>query len=195
MYSDGLVERRGETLDTGIGRLVDAVGEGRALAVDALAAHLTRSLLPAEDQRDDVALVVYRHPGPVDPLCFSATIDAAPELVRSLRSQLGQWLRESGVPRSVSTDILVASGEACSNAVEHAYGVAPPPGASVRVEATAVPERVEVRVRDRGQWRTASAAGDRGRGTGIMKGLMDEATVVTDDRGTEVVLVKRLASA
>jgi hypothetical protein len=63
MYSDGLVERRGESVDVGIVRLVGAVGEvTNELHPDEVCRQLVDALLPAADgaaeARDDVALVV-----------------------------------------------------------------------------------------------------------------------------------------
>jgi serine phosphatase RsbU (regulator of sigma subunit) len=61
LYTDGLVERRGEPIDRGVGRLTDAL----ALLVDAglgleeLCDELLRRMLP-DDPSDDVALVAVR---------------------------------------------------------------------------------------------------------------------------------------
>ncbi|GHE09196.1 SpoIIE family protein phosphatase [Klenkia taihuensis] len=63
LYTDGLVERRHEALDEGIARAVTAVVEGRALSPDVLASVLVDQLL--DEQEDDVALLVYRHPAEV----------------------------------------------------------------------------------------------------------------------------------
>lgn len=60
-YTDGLVERRDEALDEGIARAVAAVVAGRELSPDVLAAVLVDQLL-GDDQDDDVALMLYRHP-------------------------------------------------------------------------------------------------------------------------------------
>ncbi|SCX43667.1 PAS fold-containing protein [Klenkia marina] len=60
LYTDGLVERRDEALDEGIGRAVTAVEDGRALSPDVLAAVLVDQLI-GDAQDDDVALLVYRH--------------------------------------------------------------------------------------------------------------------------------------
>ncbi|MEI4274080.1 SpoIIE family protein phosphatase [Klenkia sp. LSe6-5] len=64
LYTDGLVERRDEALDEGIARAVATVREGRALSPDVLAAVLVDQLI-ADDQDDDVALLLYRHPAEV----------------------------------------------------------------------------------------------------------------------------------
>jgi serine phosphatase RsbU (regulator of sigma subunit)/predicted outer membrane lipoprotein len=57
-FTDGLVERRGEVLDTGLARLRDAA-TGQQLAVDDLVAMLTRHLA-SEDHQDDTAIVVIK---------------------------------------------------------------------------------------------------------------------------------------
>ncbi len=61
LYTDGLVERRRESLGIGIGRAVTALTAGRELAPDDLADRLTAALL-ADGHADDVALLVYRQP-------------------------------------------------------------------------------------------------------------------------------------
>jgi serine phosphatase RsbU (regulator of sigma subunit) len=62
LYTDGLVERRDEDLDEGMGRAVTAVVEGRHLTPDALAELLTDQLL-SDAPDDDVAFLLYRSPG------------------------------------------------------------------------------------------------------------------------------------
>ena len=65
MYTDGLVDRRGESVDVGIERLVSAIdGRVRDLDPDEACRDLVDRLLPGhkdgEEARDDVALVVRR---------------------------------------------------------------------------------------------------------------------------------------
>ncbi|CAN5604437.1 hypothetical protein BH10ACT1_BH10ACT1_19000 [soil metagenome] len=59
LYTDGLVERRGEDIDAGFERLQRSVGSRRQQSVQQLADGLLRDLLDPEG-RDDVALVVKR---------------------------------------------------------------------------------------------------------------------------------------
>lgn len=61
LYTDGLVERRGEVLDVGFDRLVDAIAHLRDLPVQQLADGLLHRLLP-EPSDDDVVLVVKQLP-------------------------------------------------------------------------------------------------------------------------------------
>jgi PAS domain S-box-containing protein len=58
-YSDGLVERREEVLDTGLERLRAAAAKG-PLEPDALCAHLVTALVPGGGSEDDVAVVAAR---------------------------------------------------------------------------------------------------------------------------------------
>ncbi|MGY2085750.1 SpoIIE family protein phosphatase [Blastococcus sp. SYSU DS0539] len=58
LYTDGLVERRGSTLDDGLRRLAAAAGDLPGLPVEAVADTLLARLAP--DYSDDVALVVLR---------------------------------------------------------------------------------------------------------------------------------------
>lgn len=54
-YTDGLVERRGESLDVGLGRLLDATVPGPA---DRVAGTIMRRVIGDSSPRDDIALVV-----------------------------------------------------------------------------------------------------------------------------------------
>lgn len=60
LYTDGLVERRGEDIDVGIGRLGEAVSRYRHLCAEGLADALLHDLGDASALRDDVALVVLK---------------------------------------------------------------------------------------------------------------------------------------
>jgi serine phosphatase RsbU (regulator of sigma subunit) len=59
LYTDGLVERRDEALDEGMGRVVDVLSEGRHLPAADLA-QLLRERLLEEAPDDDVAFLLYR---------------------------------------------------------------------------------------------------------------------------------------
>ena len=61
LYTDGLVERRGESLDDGFARLVGTAAALARREPEALADELLIGML-SEDGDDDVAIVVYRQP-------------------------------------------------------------------------------------------------------------------------------------
>ncbi|CAO5179160.1 phosphoserine phosphatase RsbU/P [Frankia sp. AiPs1] len=60
LYTDGLIERRGEDIDVGLRRLADAVTESRELDVEVLADMLITRLDVTSGSDDDIALVVVR---------------------------------------------------------------------------------------------------------------------------------------
>lgn len=60
LYTDGLVERRGESIDTGLRRLTDAVSEHARMGPDDLADTLLTRLGVADGGTDDIALIVVR---------------------------------------------------------------------------------------------------------------------------------------
>nr|WTB34514.1 SpoIIE family protein phosphatase [Streptomyces sp. NBC_00830] len=58
LYTDGLVERRGEDIDTGLARLADSLARHRAADPETLADALLADLLPLGGVTDDTALVI-----------------------------------------------------------------------------------------------------------------------------------------
>ena len=60
MYSDGLVERRGESLGVGLARLQSAVARHRAATTEQLSALLIEELTGETDVRDDIIVVCAR---------------------------------------------------------------------------------------------------------------------------------------
>ncbi|MEY2444335.1 MAG: hypothetical protein QOE00_915, partial [Ilumatobacteraceae bacterium] len=60
MYTDGLIERRGETIDDGLKRLLHAVEASRALEPQAMCDAVVEQLTAGQGADDDIALVVIR---------------------------------------------------------------------------------------------------------------------------------------
>jgi serine phosphatase RsbU (regulator of sigma subunit) len=60
MYTDGLIERRGETIDDGLRRLLRAVEASRALEPQAMCDAVVEQLTAGHGADDDIALVVIR---------------------------------------------------------------------------------------------------------------------------------------
>jgi PAS domain S-box-containing protein len=59
-YSDGLIERRGTSIDAGLQRLADVVERHRGDDVDVFCSHILDTLTGPGDRRDDTVLVVLR---------------------------------------------------------------------------------------------------------------------------------------
>jgi serine phosphatase RsbU (regulator of sigma subunit)/anti-sigma regulatory factor (Ser/Thr protein kinase) len=185
LYTDGLVERRGESIDVGLERLRAAVAEAPR-DPEELCDRLLGMLVEA-DLADDVALLAVRAlPQDVDPL--DLTLPADPATLADLRKTLRDWLDRAGADEEESRDIVLATVEAAANAVEHAYG---PGDAQFEFEAHAVDGEIIVTVQDYGSWRNESDP-HRGRGLGVMRAAMDDVEVNSESDGTRVRLRRRL---
>jgi anti-sigma regulatory factor (Ser/Thr protein kinase) len=185
LYTDGLVERAGEHIDRGLGRLAKAV-RAAPTGPEELCDHVLGQLVPEGGTPDDVALLTLRTIPMTDR--FQVEFPAMPEALASMRAVLRRWLRHVGADDREIAEIVTACGEAATNAIEHAWagGVAP---FEVRGQA----ERGEVRIaiRDHGVWR-APRAGDQGRGLALMRALMDSVEVTPSPGGTTVRLERTL---
>jgi anti-sigma regulatory factor (Ser/Thr protein kinase) len=110
-----------------------------------------------------------------------------PTSVRVMRRELRAVLDLTGLPDDELDDLILAAGEAGSNAVEHARMPALP----FFDVLTEVGERwAHVVIQDHGRWRSPTAGGDRGRGLHMIGHLAD-ATLTISPRGTTVVLRSR----
>ena len=157
LYTDGLVERVGESLDAGLERLRTVVGAGTQ-ELEGLGDLLVDELLPDGSLEDDAALLLAR----ALPLSESLDADLPADLesIALVRRMLGRWLHEAGATRAETEDLSLAASEACANAIEHAYG--PSPG-RLAVSASISGGAAVVAVRDFGSWREPRGK-NRGRG-------------------------------
>lgn len=187
LYTDGLVEVRGEPLDDGLRRLYEAAAAHAGLEPEAMLDHLVASMLPGTPVSDDAALLALRVE-PLDPARLHLRLDAMPPSVPLVRHTLRRWLEQSSAEASAVFAVAVAACEAFSNAIEHAYGAV---DAQVEVEATWLDGSIELSVRDWGQWREPRGAG-RGRGLDLIRALMDEVHVATGPAGTTVQMRHRM---
>ncbi|MGM1062017.1 SpoIIE family protein phosphatase [Saccharothrix sp. Mg75] len=181
MYTDGLVERRRRPLTAGIDQAGQAVQEGRDTALDDLATQVMARLAPAGGYDDDVALLLYRHPAPLE-LSFPAEAAQLAPVRKTLRG----WLTRCGLPAQDVQNVLIAAGEACANAVEHGHRDAT--GDPVRLRAEALVDDLRLTVVDTGRWRTPQPEVDRHRGRGVtlMRALMQRVTITPGPGGTTV---------
>jgi anti-anti-sigma factor len=191
LYSDGAIERRGESVDAGLGWLRQTVATAPEVDPESLCTHLLERLSDERPPRDDVALVALRlSPRPATPLALSAPAD--PSRVSGVRRTVLTWLERSGLAGQTAHDIVLACGEACANAAEHAYADGEDGAVEVEVHGEGADEIV-LRVRDFGRWRPPpDDPGDRGRGFLIMRQVMDGLEVVSGPDGTEVVMRRRV---
>jgi anti-sigma regulatory factor (Ser/Thr protein kinase) len=183
LYTDGLVERRDEAIETSIARMAAAAAT-EASSPEALCDLLTGQ---AGTPDDDVAVLVVRLTGAAP---FELRVEAVPDSLATMRRGLRGWLLAAGADEDLTYDVLVAVGEAAANAVEHAYG---PVDREFVVAAERDGDDCVFTVSDRGSWR-ASRGNNRGRGLALMRELMDDVRVDSGAEGTVVTLRRRLGT-
>jgi serine/threonine-protein kinase RsbW len=187
LYTDGLIERSGISLDEGLKRLERAAVARAQLEAEVLCDELIAELTASA--RDDVAIVCLRFE-PADTEIFSRRFVTAPAELGPMRAALREWLAGRVKSSQELNDIVLACAEACSNAVQHAYERH---DGEAALELRVTRDRALVaRVRDFGRWREQPASSLAGRGLHIMRGLMDQVHVHVNAGGTTVVMQKQL---
>jgi len=187
LYTDGLVERRGQPLTEGIAAAGAAMHEAGGASLEELASQVMTRLAPAGGYEDDVAVVLYHHPAPLDVLFSAESAQLA-----SVRATLRGWLRSCDVDARIAQDVLVASGEAIANAIEHGHRHLP--GRPVRLRAVSTANQLRLTVTDSGRWRTTPPGdrGLRGHGIALMRALTQQVTIEPGPSGTTVDMYVRI---
>ena len=88
----------------------------------------------------------------------------------------------------MAEDVVLASSEACANAVEHAED---PTQAVFDLRAEKIGDEIVVSVRDYGRWREPRERSDRGFGLKLIAGMVDAVEITRHAGGTEVQLRRR----
>ncbi len=188
LYTDGLVERRRTALEKGISRAASLIQDGRGATLDDLANRIMSDLAPGDGYQDDVVLLLYRHPAPLE-LKFPADVSH----LAPTRTALRTWLTQARLNPEQMVDVIVAVGEAVANAIEHGHRNSPQ--GTITLGATALVDQVQVTITDTGSWKPPekAAATDRGRGIALMRGLMHDVDINPDSTGTTVHLFARIS--
>jgi serine phosphatase RsbU (regulator of sigma subunit)/anti-sigma regulatory factor (Ser/Thr protein kinase)/transcriptional regulator with GAF, ATPase, and Fis domain len=187
LYTDGLVERRRSALEHGIDRVAALVQDGRNSTLDDLADQIMSRLAPSGGYQDDVVLLLYRHPAPLE-MNFPADVShLAPS-----RAALRSWLTRTQVDPDQIRGMLIAAGEAVANAIEHGHRHSPE--GMITLRATALVDQVQLTIADTGSWKPPQPANDppRGRGITLMRALMHDVAILPDTAGTTVQLYARI---
>jgi anti-sigma regulatory factor (Ser/Thr protein kinase) len=186
LYSDGLVERRGEHIETGLSRLDEAARSLREQPVHEICAALAADLRPAVEHADDIVILVVRRKR-LARAVFERVFPARAEELRVVRTEARAWLDDQELSLTDREAVVLALGEACANAIEHAYvdGAA----GEVTIELSMLDDSLVVAVRDYGSWRAVPHDDpDRGRGYEIMRTLSDRVDVESGPDGTIVTI-------
>ena len=188
LFTDGLVERRRESIAVGYERLRRAF-ESAPTGVEEICDHVLERTIGEQASHDDVALFVVRL------LAYSAgplelTLPASPDSVPLARHRLRAWLN-ANVPALVALtrgDLEVAWSEACTNVVLHAYGSR---NESFTARAALEAGSITLTVSDHGEWREPRG-GRGGRGLAVMGELCDELLIDRGPDGTTVTMRRAL---
>jgi anti-sigma regulatory factor (Ser/Thr protein kinase) len=128
---------------------------------------------------------------------FEANFPSAPSAVSDARHAVRAFATRAGLDPWETSDVVLAAGEACNNAAEHAHNS----GGQFTVRGNDDGKALAIEIIDHGSGFDLSDKGlhmdpeERGvRGLGIylMRCLMDEVSYTTDRSGTTVRMVKRL---
>jgi len=187
LFTDGLIERRGESITDGIERLQKALDEAPA-GVARLCDHLVAGLLPGGAPADDVAILAVELAG-VDeespgtaPVEASATFDAVPRSAGEARAfvarALADWERVDD-----SGTVALLTSEVVTNAVIHAKS-------AVRLTVRLSGHTVRVTVADEDGHvpglRSAGWAEESGRGLMLVNALSGAWGVHATEHGKQV---------
>jgi serine phosphatase RsbU (regulator of sigma subunit)/anti-sigma regulatory factor (Ser/Thr protein kinase) len=168
LFSDGVIERRRQSLSAGLDGLAEAVaaaasGDPRALCAVATAA------VPGATE-DDVAVLAVEHA--LKPSrSASMEVPAEPTAPSRVRHWMTEQLTAWRVPEAVVGAAVLCTSELTTNALLHA-------GTAARVAIDLSPERLLVSVADSGTRGTVTRAqtdtlSSRGRGLGLIEQLSD----------------------
>ncbi len=166
LYTDGLVERRGEDLELGIEALATRVA---ALTgpVDGVPEELVAAMLP-DGPDDDVAILVARVDPPSGDESLSRRLQPDESAVADARHLVTTYLTDRELPSVLVGDAALATSELVTNALLHGH---PPIDLRLRIEGA----DVLIEVRDRATYQPRKLRPDEndehGRGLQIVAAL------------------------
>ena len=127
-----------------------------------------------------------------DPAPLRIRLPAIPASLAVIRGHLRNWL-PAAASAAAAADVLLAIGEAASNAVEHAVrGATRDVELEITVRTTST--GLALTVADNGRWHAPASTvpGQRGHGSRLMRALVDTVTITPTPQGTTVELRKEL---
>jgi PAS domain S-box-containing protein len=192
LYTDGLVEERGVSIDQGLDALRLAASQD-ICHPDELCDRLVDAMLAIHLANDDIAVLALRAL-PTAPPPLHLEIPSDPNELGAMRRELGRWLRTAGASTEVVEVVQMACHEACSNSIEHGYAFG---DGKLSVDAELDERVVILTIRDKGGWvdRPDGNLPYRGNGLPLMEALMDSVELTYGNgSGTAVRMARSLAA-
>ncbi len=189
LYTDGLVERRSEPIDTGLERLRQAAEEA-AGEPERVVEHIIERLVGTGGRGDDIAVLAARMLT-VAPKRLELELPSGHRSLDLVRDALRVWLQHAPVTQLEAHEIVLATWEACANAIEHPHRGSE--NGSFDLVAELLGRSVHVTVRDSGRWLPETERPDRGLGLRLIRSVMSSVEIETTESGTLVRLEKQLA--
>jgi serine phosphatase RsbU (regulator of sigma subunit)/anti-sigma regulatory factor (Ser/Thr protein kinase) len=186
LYTDGLIERRGQRLSDGEAALLEVAAtapDEPELKCQAITTRLTEDAAIA----DDIAILAVQTVGLHGLL--EVEVSAAPAQLSASRHLIRRWVEANNGTDDDCAAFAIAVTEACANAIEHAYGLR---DETIELRASLEDGVANVTIRDHGSWKESQEGNRGGRGIPIMREFMDEVSVESTDEGTTVRLSRRL---
>ena len=183
LYTDGLIERRGQVIDEGLDHLAFTAAQLRVEPPATLLDGLLARALPDVGPADDIALIAARYlPAPL-----YQQLPADPGQLSGVRRAVRGWVHAGALPAALGEDLQITLGEATANAVEHAYASTDEVGEFTYQVTRCGDGTIDVEVRDFGRWRPERAHNfHRGRGLMIIREIGVDVVVEPGPAGTEV---------
>ena len=185
LYTDGLVERRGRSIDDGLAELRVAVASAPKNP-DQLLEHILERVVGSGERGDDIAVLAARVL-PVAPRVLDLRVPSHVDSMNLVRDAMRAWL--AGVPfeRGQTEEVVLATWEACANAIEHAVD---PTHDHITVHAEVEGSLVRVVVEDTGTWGSVAIREDRGFGLRLINSLASSVDISQAADGTRITVEK-----
>ena len=182
-FTDGLLERRGEDLGDGEGRLLEALEATGPGSPRRIAQHLVDVMVERAGQEDDTAVLAVGR-SPADHRRASIVVPPMPESVKAARDWTRAQLEEWGVPDGTGHTVVTGISELITNSVLHA-------GTESHLGLDLDSGMVSVTVADSGnrgepQLTGADTMAVRGRGLSLVKAISDAFGAHRTSAGTTV---------
>jgi serine phosphatase RsbU (regulator of sigma subunit)/anti-sigma regulatory factor (Ser/Thr protein kinase) len=182
-FTDGLLERRGEDLGDGEGRLLEVLAATGPGSPRRVAQHVVDAMVETSAQEDDTAVLAVGL-SPADHRRASVVVPPMPESVKAARDWTRAQLAEWGVPEGTGHTVVTCISELITNSVLHA-------GTESHLGLDLDSGRVSVTVADSGNrgeplLTGAEAMAVRGRGLSLVKAISDAFGAHRTSAGTTV---------